>query len=132
MGHPCDRFQNQRTKTLKGGKDGRFQTYQEELLGAQAPTNVARYLDNLVDAAKKVEELADAARREGVGLSEEFQRKFASNIRAELIKALTDTIKRFRGMEEAPTPQNIAYMESTIQKYLQACPSMPLQHHSPA
>ncbi|HEC64351.1 MAG TPA: hypothetical protein ENI23_03560, partial [bacterium] len=95
-------------------------TYQEELLGTQAPTGTGRYLSNLVSAAKSVEELADAARMRGAGLSEEFQRKFASNIRAELTKTLTDTIKTFQKLEKASTPQNIEFMERTIEKFSKA------------
>jgi len=92
-------------------------TYQEELLGTQAPTGTGRYLANLISAAKSVEELADAARTRGAGLSEEFQRKFATTIRAELTKTLTDTIKTFQKLEKASTPQNIEFMERTIGKF---------------
>lgn len=96
-------------------------TYQEELLGAQAPTNIARYLDNLVNAAKEVEEIASAAAQGGIGLSEEFQRKFATTIRAELTKSLTDTIKRFQQIEKVgPTPQNVEFMQQTINRFKQA------------
>jgi hypothetical protein len=54
-----------------------------------------------------------------MGLSEDVQRKFASTLRTELTKALTDTIKEFRDIESkgALTPQNIQYMEETIGKF---------------
>ncbi len=92
-------------------------TYQEELLGTQAPTGIGRKLSNLISAAKGVEELANAARQGGVGLDADFQRKFATTIRIELTKTLTDTIKTFQKLEKAPTPQNIEFMERTIEKF---------------
>jgi TP901 family phage tail tape measure protein len=96
-------------------------TYEEALLGAQAPTNVARYLDNLIDAAQKVEAIATAAEKGGVGLDEDFQKKFAATIRAELTQSLTETLKRFQEREAAgPTPQNIEYMQQVISGFKQA------------
>ena len=96
-------------------------TYEEPLMGKRAPTGIARRLTNLVEAAQQVEELRESAARGGVGLSEEFQRKFANTIRGELTKTLTDLIKRFRDIEKAgPTPQNIQFMEQTIEKFKSA------------
>ena len=96
-------------------------TYKEELMGKMAPTNVSRYLANLVNAAQKVQILAEAAAKGGTGLTEEFQRKFADEIRKELTVKLTDVIKEFRTKERAGlTPQNVESMQYTIQKYLQA------------
>jgi DNA polymerase III epsilon subunit-like protein len=97
-------------------------TYREQLLGRGAPTNVARYLANLVDSAKAVEDLTAAASRGGMGLGEDIQRKFADTIRKELTKMLTDAIKEFRKIEKggALTPQNIEMMESTISKFKSA------------
>jgi TP901 family phage tail tape measure protein len=92
-------------------------TYQEDLMGRAAPTNVARYLANLINSAKDVEELTGAAAKGNIGLGEEFQTKFASTLKAELVKALTDLMNRFKDMEKAPTPQNIAFMEEMIKKY---------------
>ena len=94
-------------------------TYREQLLGRGAPTNIARYLANLVNAAKAVEDLTAAAVRGGMGLSTDVQRKFAATLRTELTKSLTDAIKGFRDIESkgALTPQNIQYMEGTIDKF---------------
>ena len=92
-------------------------TYQEELMGAEAPTNVARYLANFVNAARDVADLAKAAQEGGAGIDEEFQRKFASTIRTEITQKLTDTIKRFQRLEKEPTPEDKALMESTIEKF---------------
>lgn len=94
-------------------------TYREQLLGRGAPTNIARYLANLVNSAKAVEDLTAAAARGGMGLSEDIQRKFASTIRKELTVSLTDAIKQFRGYEAAGalTPQNIEFMQTTIESF---------------
>jgi len=94
-------------------------TYREQLLGRGAPTNVARYLANLVEAAKSVEDLTAAAARGGMGLNEDMQRKFAATIRTELTTALTNSIKEFRKIEKAGglTPENVKYMEETIGKF---------------
>jgi len=94
-------------------------TYREQLLGRGAPTNVARYLANLVDSAKAVEDLTAAAARGGMGLNEDMQRKFAATIRTELTMMLTNTIKEFRKVESggALTPQNVEQMQTTIDKF---------------
>ena len=94
-------------------------TYREQLMGRGAPTNVARYLANLVDSAKAVEDLTAAAARGGMGLNEDMQRKFAATIRTELTTMLTNTIKEFRQFESggALTPQNVKQMQVTIDKF---------------
>jgi len=95
-------------------------TFEEPLIGERSPTALSRALSNVISAAKDVEELAAAAAREGVGLSEEFQNKFASTIRGELTKELTDTIKKFQQYETALTPENIKIMERTLDRYIKA------------
>jgi len=94
-------------------------TYREQLIGKGAPTDIARYLANLVNAAKAVEDLTAAAAKGGMGLNEDVQRKFADTIRKELTTSLTEDIKKFKKIEDkgALTPQNIKNMENTINKF---------------
>ena len=96
-------------------------TYPEQLMGKEAPTNVARYLANLVNAAKSVEDLMEAASSGGVGLGEEFQRKFAGQLKGELTTKLTGLINEFKEIEKGPmTTANVERMESTIKHYIGA------------
>ena len=93
-------------------------TFQEELIGERAPTNVARSLSSVISAAKKVTELVEATK--GGDLSQEFQDKFANTLRGELTKSLTGAIKQFQKIERGTaTPQNIEFMQKTLAQFAQ-------------
>ena len=94
-------------------------TYPEELMGGQrSPTNVARYLSNLVSAAKKVEDITTFAKSGDLSLDDEGMHKFATTIRGELTKKLTSTYKEFAGIEEkrVVTPANLEFMSNYVDK----------------
>ena len=82
-------------------------TYSEELMGKRAPTNISRYLANLVNAAKDVEDLTNVLQSGGVGLSEDYQRKYADTLKKEIVKELTGVTKKFRGWERAGYPEQV-------------------------
>lgn len=94
-------------------------TYPEELMGGKvAPTNIARYLSNLVNAAKAVEDVYAAATGEGMALDDKSMNKFARTVRQELTSTLTKTYKEVASIEskQVVTPANIKLMESIINK----------------
>jgi len=94
--------------------------YQEELLSKNAPTNFGRYLDNLINAAKRVNDLYKIMSSEGRGLSEEYQRKFSKVIKQELVDKLTKNIKLFRQWEKrGPTEDQVSRMREIIDKFKQ-------------
>lgn len=92
-------------------------TYEEELMGGKvAPTNIARFLSNLINAAKRVEELARIASTGELTLEDQSMTKFASTIKREITDALTKTYKQIATVEskQVITPANIQLMEHTI------------------
>jgi TP901 family phage tail tape measure protein len=92
-------------------------TYPEEIMGGRvSPNNIARYLSNLVERAKNVENLMAISKEGNLSFDDESARKFATTIRAELTEKLTSTYKEFAGIENKGTitPANIEFMKSYI------------------
>ena len=107
-------------------------TYAEELMGGRvSPTNTARYLSNLVERAKNVENLLAMSKDSELGFNDEFARKFSTVIRAELIDKLTSTYKEFSKIEKGGvmTPANIEFMSGYIDKLKMAL--SPVRHVAP-
>jgi len=95
-------------------------TYEEPLLGERAPTNIARYLSNFVNAAREVQQLQDIAAGGELELSDDFQNKFAETIKKELIVELTDAINQFKKIsKQGYTPETLEYMQKTIDRFMQ-------------
>ena len=95
-------------------------TYQEELLGKAAPTNLGRYLDNLISAAKQVEQYYKML-ASGGGATPELQEKTISTIRSSLVDELTKYLKTFRAWEKrGPTDEQIAKMTEVIDRFKRA------------
>jgi len=90
-------------------------TYAEELMGGRvSPTNTARYLSNLVERAKNVENLLAMSKDSELGFNDEFARKFSTVIRAELIDKLTSTYKEFSKIEKGGVMT--VYMASDVKR----------------
>lgn len=107
-------------------------TYAEELMGGRvSPTNIARYLSNLVERAKNVENLMALSKEGELDLNDESARKFANTIRAELTEKLTSTYKEFAGIEQKQvvTPANIEFMQSYIDQLKKSL--SPVRHVAP-
>ncbi|RLD42533.1 MAG: hypothetical protein DRI86_11490, partial [Bacteroidetes bacterium] len=96
-------------------------TYQEELLGKAAPTNLGRYLDNLIAAAQKVEQYYKMLASGGVGKTPELQEKTVTTIRNALVDELTKYIKTFRVWErQGPTEEQVAKMSEVVNRFKKA------------
>lgn len=92
-------------------------TYSEEIMGGRiAPTNVARYLSNLVNAAQRVEDILDVSRKGVAGLDETTAKKFGQSVRTELEKKLIDTYDQFKDIEskQVLTPANVDFMTKYV------------------
>jgi len=94
-------------------------TYQEELMGGKvAPTEISRYLSNLINAAKDVEGLTSlASKGEGVTWDTKAMDKFSRTFRSELTEKLTKTYNEIASIESRKQvfPASIASMEGTIE-----------------
>jgi len=94
-------------------------TYPEELMGGKvAPTNISRYLSNLINAAQAVEDISRSATRGDMTLDDRTMDKFARTIREELTQKLTETYREVAAIEskQRVTPANIELMESIVNK----------------
>jgi len=94
-------------------------TYPEELMGGKvAPTNISRYLSNLINSAQTVEDISGAATRGEMTLNDRTMDRFARTVREELTQKLTETYREVASIESKQnvTPANIELMEGIISK----------------
>ena len=94
-------------------------TYPEQLMGGKvSPTNISRSLSNFINAAQAAEDIAKASAEGQMFLDDKSMSKFATTVKTELTKSLTDSYKEIVNIESKQnvTPANVELMEGIINK----------------